>query len=1176
LNQLLESAFGKHLAIHSSKSDHPRGLIMEAQKHAQARHEGKSTGVAAPTSMCSRRAQCLQDWLRNESARTEITAWICLIMKGEKSHLESETTIAHLFVSSIGTARLAAARSWLHAMPTDAEILIIATHMQAANELTRTVVSEGGSRFGVQRLTPGQLASRIAAPELARRELAPSTSLSLAAVVARAVHRALEEGRIDRFAGVARRPGFAHAVVQTFEDLRAAGVLPGRVRDLAGSGKSLAALQGAIEDEMERLKLVDRAAIFEIAIAELAKDNVSGVEMPILLLDLALEDPLVQRLIATITERSPRILATAAEGDRTAIQALSAMLGTSGKVLAGEDASSLSCLQRHLFEETAPEARQLDDSVSLSSWPGEARECIEIARRMQAEAAKGMPFDHMAVFLRAPGAYRADLEEALRRASIPAWFAVGTTRPDPSGRALLALLACKAEGLSARRFAEYVSLAQVPQPGEPAEDSWTAPQHELMPISAEAIETDGNDDQVQGENPIFDPRSATLAGTLRAPWRWERLLVDAAVIGGADRWRRRLAGLAAELSARRGELNDNDAHAASLERTAADLEHLREFALPLVERLATLPSEATWADWLLHLRALVAAAIRQPSGVLSVLAELEPMGPVGPVDLATVQHVLTPRLRELTVFPETRPNGAVFVGPVETARGLEFDIVFVPGLAEKLFPQRILQDPLLPDHARLLLGAPGLATQDSRVAAERLALRLAAGAAKQHLALSWPRIDIDNARPRVPSFYALEALRAAEGRLPGFDEITSRAELSASGSPGWPAPERPQDAIDDSEYDLSVLARLKDTDPAANTGAAAYLLSANPYLRRALRARARRWIRRWTSADGLVEPDEEALAALARHRIGARPFSPTSLENFSACPYRFLLQAIHGLRPREEIEAIETLDPLTRGALIHEIQFRVLTVLRDHGHLPLDPKRLDTAFAHLDAEVTHVSEEYRERFAPAILRVWEDGIDAIRIDMREWLRRIAEAAGEWIPHRFELAFGLPEHLRRAADSASVTEPVAVLDGVLLRGSIDLIERRADGALRVTDNKSGKARVEANAVISGGQALQPILYALAAETILKSPVESGRLYYCTSVGDFTERTIAIDTKSRAEAKVATDAIRHSIEQGFLPAAPLKDACGFCNYRAVCGPLEYLRTSRKPTGPIAELLALRDRP
>jgi hypothetical protein len=40
------------------------------------------------------------------------------------------------------------------------------------------------------------------------------------------------------------------------------------------------------------------------------------------------------------------------------------------------------------------------------------------------------------------------------------------------------------------------------------------------------------------------------------------------------------------------------------------------------------------------------------------------------------------------------------VGPVEAARGLSFDAIFVPGLAEKLFPRRIVEDPILLDAAR--------------------------------------------------------------------------------------------------------------------------------------------------------------------------------------------------------------------------------------------------------------------------------------------------------------------------------------------------------------------------------------------------------------------------------------------------------------------------------------------
>ena len=62
----------------------------------------------------------------------------------------------------------------------------------------------------------------------------------------------------------------------------------------------------------------------------------------------------------------------------------------------------------------------------------------------------------MAVLLNSPGEYRAHLNEAFARSDIPAYFVQGITAPDPAGRALLALLACAADGLSAKRFAEYL------------------------------------------------------------------------------------------------------------------------------------------------------------------------------------------------------------------------------------------------------------------------------------------------------------------------------------------------------------------------------------------------------------------------------------------------------------------------------------------------------------------------------------------------------------------------------------------------------------------------------------------------------------------------------------------------------------------------------------------------
>src|SRR4029450_11101988 len=123
-------------------------------------------------------------------------------------------------------------------------------------------------------------------------------------------------------------------------------------------------------------------------------------------------------------------------------------------------------------------------------------------------------------------------------------------------------------------------------------------------------------------------------------------------------------------------------------------------------------------------------------------------------------------------------------------------------IAENVFPGKVLEDPLLLDEQRRTLEVGELVTEADRAAAERLALRLAVGAARRRVRLSYPRVDVEKARPRVPSFYALGVLKAAEGRLPGLDALTRGAEEAAAARLGWPAPADPRAAIDEAEYDL--------------------------------------------------------------------------------------------------------------------------------------------------------------------------------------------------------------------------------------------------------------------------------------------------------------------------------------------------------------------------------------
>jgi RecB family exonuclease len=1098
--------------------------------------------------------------------------------------------------STSSHARIACAQDWLKARRPAEEILIIGSTLVAANEVARYLVRAKGASFGHHRMTLGQLASVLARPALTAQRTIPLGALGIQAVANRAIHKLSDLGALGRYTKLTNGPGFVRAIASVIAELRIEQTEPDA---LAFVVPDLCPLLQAYERELAEHGFTDWPGVLRLA-AIAATDSECRHQilgLPTLLLDLPVMTASDLAIIRALSSRTPEMLVTVPANDAVTFARL--RNGLAAEVLdldsrpasrsELEESGSLLRLQHHLFNDAliAPEA-QLDDHVVVFSAPGESRECVEIVRRVLALARDGIAFDQMAVFLRSPQEYRSHLEEAFGRANVPVYFARGAVRPDPTGRAFHALLCCAVENLSARRFAEYLSLSQVPDAkpdGSPPEaappsERWVAPDQELIPravVEALSEESLPQPTAAASGDPDKDP---VIAGQLRAPRRWERLLVEAAVIGGRERWRNRIAGLAQELRSQLAEIEDeNEAKGAIVRRTLEDLEAFSEYALPLIEGLDALPKFATWGEWLDHLGALATRALRQPQRVLSVLSELSPMAAVGPVTLNDVLLVISDLLLEVGVPPPAQRYGAVFIGPVEAARGMSFHAVFVPGLAERLFPRKIVEDPIILDSLRNKLNA-GLATNDQRLAQERLALGIAVGAAERRLYLSYPRLDLQQGRPRVPSFYALEAVRAAEGRLPNFAELDRRAEAESSARLGWPAPDDPAEAIDHAEYDLALLARFLNSDSGQSQGTARYLLTTNSYLGRALRSRWQKWSPQWNSSDGLIRPSAASRAAIAKHALGMRSYSPTALQNYAACPYKFFLQAIHRLAPREVPEAIDELDPLQRGSLIHEIQFELFERLRTANLLPISGQNLDHVGNKLDEVIGEVARQFYSDLAPAIDRVWDDGIDSIRVDLREWLRRASEDDSGYVPWRFELSFGLAgsDAQRRQADPHSTPNPIDLDCGIQLRGSIDLVERHAAGHIRISDHKTGKANGKDGQIIAGGKSLQPALYALVAEKLFRGElkVDCGRLYFCTSVGGFSEVTVPLDQQTRNSIAQVAEIIGEALDKPFLPAAPAERQCGWCDYRPVCGPYEELRTRRKAREPIASLLKLRGMP
>jgi hypothetical protein len=1025
-------------------------------------------------------------------------------------------------------------------------VTVVGATREAADELVREVACHRPATFGMSRFSLAQLAIRVAGPALAARGIAPATPLGFEAVAARAVFDLQEAQALKVLAQAATTPGFPRAVARTSADLRARRVAPGDLQAVAGpTARELALVHERLESELATAGAADPETLFTAAAAAVTGEH--WLRAPLVLLDVSWRSAAEAEFVAALVAHASSVTATCHRFDLDTLHAFE-QLGGTAVALEEPPATDVGHLRLQLFSAEPVAVREADGSVEQFSAPGEGRECVEIARRILREAARGVAFDDMAIFLRAPAHYQGLLEHALERGGIPAWFDQGTRRPHPVGRAFLALLACADERLSARRFAEYLSLGQVR-------------------VRASAT---------TGPSSVSD---AEASDGVPAPRKWEQMLVEAAVRRGApERWRRRLAGLDAELRAREAEAarDDPDApRAEAIRRDRQRLQALADFALPLLDELAAWPRQATWGDWIDLLEHVVPRVVMATAPVLGVLSDLRPMARVGPVTLREVRQVLTDRLRTVEAESPARRYGRVFVGAPEHARGRVFRVGFVPGLAERVFPEKLRQDPLLLDEARQTLGR-GLDTMAARGARERLLLHLVVGACRERVHVSYPRLDVAESRARVPSFYSLDVARGVTGTIPDHRTFADSAARAGQSSLAWPAPPEPAQAIDQQEHDLAVVRRLLDASAGTPVrGRAQYLLRLNPALRRSVVERWARGEAAWSQYDGLMRVTAATSTALAANRLTARPYSASALQRYAACPYQFLLGAIHRLHLADSLDAPQRMDPLTRGSLVHRVQAVTLRALQAAGLTPLTPAHLDEAQRILADAVERVAAEFHDRLAPPIERVWSDEVAAIARDLRGWLTRVADTAAPWRPDYVEFGFGLPPHPDR--DPRSVAAPVVVAGRYALRGAIDVVEVHAQtGRLRVTDHKTGKDRTGDTLGIGGGRVLQPLLYAAVAEQVLGATVDETRLFFCTVDGGYRERPVPLTPATTRTAIEALEVIDRAIETGVLLPAPEEGACTRCDFRAVCGPMAQHYPQHKAAGPLRDLQELRGRP
>jgi ATP-dependent helicase/DNAse subunit B len=254
--------------------------------------------------------------------------------------------------------------------------------------------------LGVYRMSLAQLAASVAEPELAAANRTRLDALGAEALAYAVVREVLPQ--LTSLGTVAELPGFPRSLTRTLRDLRLARVRPLQLacdRDLA---LMLARWEGALDER----RLADFASVCAIAADAFAGSRLAGHALVVI--DIDAQTACERALLEAIQSVSPTVH----------------VVDTGGRA---------------------------QPQVSICSASSEALEAVEVARRIRGAAACGTAFDQMAILLRSPERQQAVIEEALERAGIPAWFALGARRPDPAGRALLALLTCALEGLPDER-----------------------------------------------------------------------------------------------------------------------------------------------------------------------------------------------------------------------------------------------------------------------------------------------------------------------------------------------------------------------------------------------------------------------------------------------------------------------------------------------------------------------------------------------------------------------------------------------------------------------------------------------------------------------------------------------------------------------------------------------------
>jgi ATP-dependent helicase/nuclease subunit B len=323
-----------------------------------------------------------------------------------------------------------------------------------------------------------------------------------------------------------------------------------------------------------------------------------------------------------------------------------------------------------------------------------------------------------------------------------------------------------------------------------------------------------------------------------------------------------------------------------------------------------------------------------------------------------------------------------------------------------------------------------------------------------------------------------------------------------------------------------------------------------------------------------------ALSAV-RGRFGPdKVFSPTALEAYVSCPFRFLLE--HVLRLEELDEPGEEVEHTRRGAAYHRALSRLHAKLGAADPEMTRDKLPESIGPELLAEIDRAVGEYAARApSPASRKLWELEGKRLHRSAAKYRGHWEDFLGPWRkagapldPRLLEADFGLgpaAPQVQSAAGPDGIVPLVISVGGVEVRigGRIDRVDvAELDDGLGfwVIDYKTGRSANYSAAGLTRFEKLQLPLYALAVERVFfpgRRARPLGLAYWLVTdkgpkpvlpggrqaQGWLSDPKKWVTFRKQLEEWVAKVVGR--IREGHFPLAPRSDTCtDTCPYGQVC--------------------------